>query len=341
MTVKALQIKNFPTHYRFLKALPIIPKDDTFHGNINLLDIEWWYFDAVFDNGYSVHIGIRTYHIRRFGIVQSRINVYKDGEVAIEVMKTNLLRDCYILNDRPCIQIENKTVVNFDYNYYVKTGNWKYKITMTIDTHAVDLIFIGTSEGWKIETSETCWTVPLPKAVVTGTITVNSKKIPVNGVGYHDHNWNYSPVTAMNNLGWFWGRITGNTLNITWAKTMQSAKKGDLIAIINQDNKNENNKKDFYSISPKTIDFRFSDFIKNHRKWIPSEFKLFINNSISNSTISIKTDIHLKTLFVQHTKIFTIHYWRYHVITNGTISLASKTEKLKDKPQIIEFLSFK
>ena len=82
--------------YRFLKAVDITPKDDTFHGNINLLDIEWWYFDAVFDNGYSLHVGVRTYHRRNSGIVQSRINVYKEGKTEVEAMKTNLFSNFYI-----------------------------------------------------------------------------------------------------------------------------------------------------------------------------------------------------------------------------------------------------
>ncbi|MFO7678003.1 MAG: hypothetical protein R6V50_06465, partial [Thermoplasmatota archaeon] len=54
--------------YRFLKAVDINPSDDAYHGNINLLDIEWWYFDAVFENGYSIHFGLRTYHIKKSGI---------------------------------------------------------------------------------------------------------------------------------------------------------------------------------------------------------------------------------------------------------------------------------
>ena len=65
-------------NYNFYKANDITPKDDAFHGNIKLLDIEWWYFDAVFFNGYSIHIGFRIYHIRNFGIGQSRINIYKN-----------------------------------------------------------------------------------------------------------------------------------------------------------------------------------------------------------------------------------------------------------------------
>ncbi len=341
MSVKALNFNTSKIGYRFLKASDIIPKDDAFHGNINLLDIEWWYFDAVFDNGYSIHVGIRTYHIRNVGIVQSRINVYKNGEAEVEVMKTNLMSDFYTSYDKPYITIENKPVVEFDNNYFLKTGEWRYKILMNIDNHNVDLTFTGTTQGWKIETSETCWTVALPKANVTGSIMINKKKIPANGVGYHDHNWNYSPVTAMNNLGWFWGRITGDTLNITWAKTMQNVQKGDLLAIINKDRKNGKNKKEFFSIPPKKINFTLKNIIKDHRKWIPSEFALSIKNSTPDDQIPIHTNIHMKTSYIQHTRIFTIHYWRYHVITNGKISLGSTNETLKNKPQIIEFLSFK
>jgi len=341
MNVKALKFNNSKTDYRFLKATNVIPKDDAFHGNINFLDIEWWYFDALFDNGYSLHLGIRTYHIRSSGIVQSRINIYKNGEVKVEAMKTNLLSDFYASTDQPSISINNKPVIEFDNKYYLKTGTWRYNISMNIDKYKVDLTFTGTTQGWKIETSDTCWTVALPKAKIIGTITINGKNIHVKGIGYHDHNWNYSPVTAMSNLGWFWGRITGDTLNITWAKTMQNTKKGDLLAIINQDKKSAKKKKEFYSIRPTKINFTLKNLIKDHRKWIPSEFILSINNSILKDRVSINSTVHMKTLYIQHTKIFTIHYWRYHVITNGKICLGPIIEKLDNKPQIIEFLSFK
>ena len=215
MNVKAVKLDNSKTAYQFLRATDITPRDDAFHGNIKLLDIEWWYFDAVFENGFSVHIGVRTYHIRNSGIVQSRINVYKKGKVEVEAVKTDLFSNFYISRDEPSLQINDKQVIGFDMGYYKKTGKWRYHISLTIDHHEVDLIFTGTTQGWKIETSDTCWAVALPKAKVTGTITVNRHKIPVKGVGYHDHNWGYSPTTSVKNLGWFWGRITADTLNIT------------------------------------------------------------------------------------------------------------------------------
>ena len=81
--------------YRFLKAEEIIPKDDASHGNSNLLDIEWWYFDAIFDNGYSVHVGLRTYHIKNSGILQARITIYKDGITIVEEIKPFLFSNFF------------------------------------------------------------------------------------------------------------------------------------------------------------------------------------------------------------------------------------------------------
>ena len=328
-------------NYRFLKAVDITPKDDAFHGNINLLDIEWWYFDAVFDNGYSLHVGVRTYHIKNSGIVQSRINVYKDGKTHVEAMKTNFFSNFHTSYDQPCIIIDDKPIIEFDQEHYERTREWRYYVLLTIDHHEVDLVFTGTTQGWKIETSDTCWTVALPKARVSGTIKINGHTMKVKGTGYHDHNWGYSPSTAVKNLGWFWGRISGEKLNITWSKTMQTNKKGDLLSIVNQDKNDIQNETDFYSIQPECISFSTKNFINSHRRSIPTEFDLKINNSSSDNKTKVNANIHIKTLDIQHIRIFTIHYWRYHGKATGKISVGGTTEKLDDKPQIIEFLSFK
>ena len=341
MSEKKAKSDHIKIDYRLLKAADIEPRDDAFHGNINLLDIEWWYFDAVFDNGYSIHIGVRTSHIRNSGIVQSRINIYKKGKVEVETIKTHLFSNFYTSYDRLLLRINDKPIIEFDQEHYEKTGEWRYNVSLTIDHHAVDLTFTGTTKGWKIETSDTCWTVALPKAKVTGTITVNKCTISVKGVGYHDHNWGYSPTTSFNNLGWFWGKITGDTLTVTWAKTMQSNEKGDLLAIVNQDRNKSQNEVEFYSTSPGGISFTPKNFVYNHRRWIPTEFDLQITDTVSDDHIPMDASIHMKTVDIQHTRIFTAHYWRYHIETTGKISVGCTTETLDGKLQIIEFLSFK
>ncbi len=327
--------------YRFLKAENIVPRDDAFHGDINLIDVEWWYFDGIFDNDYSVHIGVRTYHLKNSGFIESRINIYKNGKVEVEASKRDFFSNFNISYDSPDLEINNKPIIRFDKEYYKKTGKWKYHVSLKINDNEVDLIFVGTTQGWKIETSETCWTVALPKAKVSGKIHFNGKTLDVKGVGYHDHNWGYTATTIFTNIGWFWGRVTGNLLTITWAKTMITPERGDLLAIVNQDSNGMGDKNEYYSISPTNINFIAKNFIKKYRHRIPTEFDLRIINKISDDDFPINADIHMKTFYTQHSRIFTAHYFRYHVKAFGEITLGSKTELLDNKTQIMEFLSFK
>jgi predicted secreted hydrolase len=325
------KIRNSPK-FRFLKAVDIQPIDDSFHGNIKLLDIEWWYFDAVFENGYSVHIGFRIYHIKRFGILQSRIDIYKDGKVIAEELKIDLFSKFVVDTHFPTIKIGGNAVVKFDNDAYDLNKEWKYNVKFSINDNAVDLLFTGTTKGWKIETRDTCWAVPLPKAVVTGELTVDGKKLQVKGLGYHDHNWSYSPVTAMNNLGWYWGRISSDTINVTWAKTIQNRTKTDIIAVINKDGGI------FYNVDPENVDISTGNYMLNSGGEIPEVFNLKINDE---TNVKIYCQVKMNTIDTQYTRIFTIKYWRYHVIANGRISIGNYCEDISDKPQIIEFLKFK
>lgn len=125
----------------------------------------------------------------------------------------------------------------------------------------MNLIFDGTTIGWKIETDTTCWAVPLPKATVTGTLTIHGKSITVSGIGYHDHNWGYSPATVIQNQGWYWGRITAESLHLTWANTFASLHEQDLIAVLNKETTQQNNEKtSVYCIHPKNINFTATEF---------------------------------------------------------------------------------
>ena len=336
---KINDIKNI--ELQFLKAIDINPSDDSDHGNINFLDIEWWYFDAVFDNNYSIHFGVRTYHIKKMGIVQLRINIYHYGKSIVEKKKVLLFSRFKTDNIYPEIYIDDEKIVSFDKINFNKNGNWSYHIKTEIEGVKVDLNFSGLTKGWKIETQKSCWAVPLPKASVSGNICFNDKIIDVKGLGYHDHNWNYSPITAMNNFGWYWGRITADSLNITWAKTMENIDKYDLISILNIDKINSGDNVGYYNIDPNNIVFKQSNFIKDHRCNIPTDFYLEINKFDLNKNLPIEVDIDMNMFDIQYTRIFTINYWRYHVKANGTIRLGDTIETLKDKPQIIEYLRFK
>ena len=324
-----------------LQAVDIIPKDDAFHRSMNLVDVEWWYFDAIFDNGYSVFLGIRTIHMGKSGIVMSRIEVYDKRKVVYENLQTNLFRDFQTSFDVPFVKLSDRNIIEFDQEYYKKTGDWRYKVTFSIGKNKIDLVFTGITKGWKIETPKNSWAVALPKADVRGTITIEGITIPVQGIGYHDHNWDYSFLsTSFTKIGWYWGRIIGNTMNIIWAKTIETPEKSNLVTIVNG-KKETLSGRDFLTINPANISFTEEKFILNHRRWTPIEFILRIKDTISGDQIPVDINVVMKGISSKHSKIFTAHYWRYHMQISGTISIGSHKETMKDAPQIVEFLSFK
>ena len=51
-------------------------QDDAFHESKSSRYAEWWYFDAVFDNGYSIQVAVRILSIvkKRLVIVLQRIS---------------------------------------------------------------------------------------------------------------------------------------------------------------------------------------------------------------------------------------------------------------------------
>ena len=326
--------------YRYLPAYPIIPKDDSFHGSKYLLDIEWWYFDAIFEDGLSVHIGFRIYHIRGIGILQIRLNLYKNGELVKEKIERYFLSNITVDNKKPNIIINDKKILSFHIKNDIKLNKWIYIINETIDEISINLRFTGLTEGWKIETNSTCWTVPLPNAEVTGTITVNNKTISVNGKGYHDHNWGYSPTTVLQNLGWYWGRISSKLLHITWANTIASKTKQDLITVVNKPYKQNEEKPFFISIHPNNIKFSTTNFKKYNKISIPHSFKISFSQNLKNSENPITGDLKMDTIGIHYDKIFIINYWRYHVQVTGKIQYGDISETIERKPQIIEYLRF-
>lgn len=325
---------------RYLPAQSIKPKDDTFHGTKYLIDIEWWYFDAVFENGYSVHIGFRIYHIKNRGLLQTRINIYQKGKLITEKIKRSLFDPADFNTEKPIIHLDNKTVLSFSIDKEQPEKPWIYSIDLGIDDVDLHLSFIGKTPGWKIETKTTCWTVPLPLASVQGNIVINDKKMNVKGTGYHDHNWGYSPTTVIQNIGWFWGRISAERLHLTWANTIASTTKQDLIAVINR-LKTNNEESLFTGIHPNSISFTPTNIKKMKQYHIPQNFEIKIHEKGDSDQTQLNAHLEMKTIDVHYDRIFIIHYWRYHVETNGIIQYGNHVEKIENKPQIIEYLRFK
>lgn len=325
--------------FQNMNPISISPKDDAFHNLQKFINIEWWYFDAILNDDYTLHAGVRIYHSKKIGLVQTTINIYKRGKLIAHSLKRDLLNNIIFDEDLPNISTKDQQIITFNKEEYKTKNKWEYKFKSEIDNIQLNLTFTGITQGWKIVTSDTCWVVPLPKALVRGSVGIRGKKIEVHGIGYHDHNWNYSPITAMNNYGWFWGRIFTNSYGITWANTKTSPHHNTLLAVINKDN--DLTDKSYINFLPSNITFTADHFVSNHRKKIPTHFKLKINQIESKTKTPIRVHVDLDSVEIHYSRIFTINYWRYHVQSSGEIHYNNQRESIDKRTQIIEFLNFK
>jgi len=237
------------------------------------------------------------------------------------------LRDIHFVNFKRLL------IIKFDQERFKKNGEWVYDISLKMEEHEVNLTFIGTTKGFKYETKAESWTVALPKASVSGDITINGKKMKVSGMGYHDHNWNYSILTPLTyGKGWYWGKIMSKTLTISWAEVIKSAYRGEILAVVSQDNKG------YIPTNAEKIYFKPDNFIRNHRKKMPTSFTLKIDDVVNG--VPIKVDVKMEAEEVHFDKVLIIApYWRYHVKAKGYISIGSLKESVNEI-QIMEFLRF-
>lgn len=314
-------------------AEKITPEDDAFHGSPKHVAAEWWYFDAVFNNGYSAHLGFKTFSRGKIGLVSPTIELYKNGNLIVQKQKRHLFKNFETSKKYPKAEVLNKPVIRFDNEKYKKTSAWVYNYNLKIDEYSVDLDFIGLTEGFKIETKNESWTVALPKAKVKGEIQLQDEKINVEGIGYHDHNWNYSLLTVMNyGIGWYWGRISSKTFNIVWAKIVKSSNKYELITVVNEDNNG------FYNINPRNIVFRLNKFSGKGRKKIPKIITIRIDDNVNGK--NIRADVTMEAEKIHFGKALVAPYWRYHIKSSGFISINNKKEKVEDNYSIAEYLKF-
>jgi predicted secreted hydrolase len=314
-------------------ATDIIPADDAFHGSEKRKSAEWWYFDATFTNNYSLHVGVRTFSKKNKGRVTLFLEFYKEGKLVEKASKKFPFSEFKTSQNLPYVEIDNNTIVKFDEKRFKEKGVWAYDIELGLENHKVNLKFIGTTQGFKFETKAESWTVAIPKATVNGEVTISGKKINVEGIGYHDHNWNYSLLTPFTyGKGWFWGKIMSDSLTVSWAEVIKSANKGEILAVFNQDNKG------YLSAKAENIFFTADKFIKNKRRKMPTFFTVKIDDEVNGK--KIKTDVKMEVKEFHFDKVMIIApYWRFHVRAEGYISIGSKKEKVNEI-QIMEYLKF-
>jgi len=144
--------------------------DDAFHGTTSNPSIEWWYFDSMFDNDYSIHVGFRILSFNEFQILKTSINIYyKYNLIANEttlISKNNF----FVSEIKPLIKIKNEPVMLIDQSKDTQEDYWTYHLNYKINNVGVDLILTGITEGWKYETLYEGWTVALPLSLVRAAL---------------------------------------------------------------------------------------------------------------------------------------------------------------------------
>ena len=324
-------LKNYSTK---LTPEGIAPTDDAFHGSPGRFGAEWWYFDAVFNNGYSLHIGCRTFSRKKWGMVSPFLEFYRNGFLEAKSVDRVFFRDFHTSSSFPFVQLSDKKIIDFDKERFKDSGKWVYDVSLDFGDNSADLIFVGTTKGWKIETlGAESWTVALPKAKVTGEIVVDGEKMSISGVGYHDHNWNYGLLTAMNyGKGWYWGKIMSKSLSVSWADIIRPNYKDDLLAVVNQDDNG------FFAVKPEKIQFDTGGFVRIHDRKAPKNFSLRIDDVVND--VPVVVDVEMVARKIHYNRVLLVApYWRYHVEAKGFIQLGSHKEEI-NPVQIMEFLRF-
>ena len=304
----------------------IVLKDDAFHGAKSLNCAEWWYFDAIFDDGYSIQITIYVFDIFLNKFIVNGLNIYENGSNIFSREEYYILSDINISSEIPLIEINDKQILKGNINE--TSGDWIYNVTMDFSDAIIDLQFKGNSKGWKGDLSIGGWAVIFPKANVTGKIKFLGLEKEVIGMGYHDHNWNMSLFDLIN-YGWYWGKINFDGYSIVWFIVMNNRFNSDNICILSKDGGNYTN------FNPKDIYFEAKDYRFEKFWFVPCSFILKVD--INNTFFAILMDaVSIDT----HMNIRLGRYSRYHLNCLGNIIIDNEVKNLSGI-QIAEFMRFR
>lgn len=320
--------------YNFSNPKKIFPQDDSYKKNHNLFNMEWWHFEASFNNGISFYYGISLYSIKNCGFIISNIKLYQNGKLKTKDHDFFLFPNFVTSFDYPLIKIQDKILIKFDDKLYNDTGIWKYSLLINNKKSRLDLSFSSISYGYKTKSIYFHNIISQPKAIVKGLIKVDDEEEQVIGKGYHNRIWRVTPNFYLKNVGFFSGSVLGNTLSLVWDRTVNDLYNGHTLMRIFDDK----NKK-AYTIQSELITFILNDFIRYKNKLIPKKFIIKSDCIIDNKPLSIDIEMEIKE--IDQENFFNLHYLILHLITNGKITFGSQEELFQKNICITEYPLFK
>ena len=301
--------------------------DDAFHGPGMLPYTECWYFDAMFSNGYSAQMSVRIISAFGKGFVFQRLDLYKNGVLITHDSTSYYLKEIFASSKIPLVQIHGQIILAGSINNI--TGNFIYNVSFDFPGSSAVLHFVGCTKGWKGQ--HQCgdwWAAVLPRATVTGTITIDNTSINVEGMGYHDHNWDVS-ARACFHFGWFWGKFNSPEYTATWSAILSTRATVQPIMVVNKKNAG------YITIPSETIWFSAKDVLLDHFMFVPHFF------NIETMTNKVFLVVNMEVISVDHERFMGfMNYWRYHVKCSGIFMVDGHAETV-DGLFIAEYLRFR
>ena len=207
-------------------------------------EFEWWYFDAIMDDGTKVVVNFNAH-------MDEIMRTTVEQHVPPEARKVGDVRFLRVRVTEPDGKTNHETFLmfgsdetemstdkcNVKFGSHVFAGDLKsYTIKVNpVQGTGVDLRLTSMGESWRPgagyfvfgedESHYFTWLCAVPKGKVTGTITYGGKTSEVQGFGYHDHQWaNIDHITLWNN--WLWARHNLGDYNLLVFDFISSAEYG-------------------------------------------------------------------------------------------------------------------
>jgi hypothetical protein len=172
---------------------------------------EWWYFDAVLDDGSTLVINFMVKDIRGAGgITQPPKPVVTfeldrlDGTHVERALHAH--DDFAFASDRCDVRVGSNT---FEGDLHT------YRIHLDIEGVTADVTLTGQVSSWRPETGHIlfgdhqphlfAWLPSVPQGTVRATLTVDGETRTLTGTGYHDHNWGDAEMPQLIHH-WYWAR---------------------------------------------------------------------------------------------------------------------------------------
>jgi hypothetical protein len=201
----------------------VTPADDAYHfaawadGQYDGLYTEWWYFN--FHNAFTGVRGVFSYFVTdpddNYGNAQARM-------VAVAYTPQGIVTadDPYTIFEFSASDQQADVRVGANAAYVQPNGSYHITGASLDGRLAWDLVYAKRHEPWfaadgmsvgSLEWEKMSWLVQMPRAWVTGTLTVDGVVNKISAPGYHDHNWGeWIPTDAL----WNWAQFSNPRLSI-------------------------------------------------------------------------------------------------------------------------------